>query len=44
MPEEQHTSFETLTLSRETVTAPMTWSAAIRGKGDVSIVRRAFPD
>ncbi len=40
MPEEQHTSFETLTLSRETVTAPMTWSAAIRGKGDVSIVSR----
>ena len=40
MPEEQHTSFETLTLTRETVTAPMTWSAAIRGKGDVSIVSR----
>ena len=39
-PEAQHTSFETLTLARETVTAPMTWSAAIRGKGDVSIVSR----
>lgn len=37
-PEAQHTSYETLTLARETVTAPMTWSAAIRGKGDVSIV------
>lgn len=37
-PEAQHTSFETLTLARETVTAPMSWSAAIRGKGDVSIV------
>lgn len=40
MPEEQHTSYETLTLSRETVTAPVTWSAAIRGAGDVSIVAR----
>lgn len=39
-PEEQHTSYETLTLRRETVTAPLTWSAAIRGKGDVSIVSR----
>ena len=39
-PEAQHTSFETLTLARETVTAPMSWSAAIRGKGDVSIVSR----
>ena len=41
LPEEQHTSFETLTLSRQTVTAPMSWSAAIRGKGDVSIVSRS---
>lgn len=40
MPEEQHTSYETITLSRETVTAPLTWSAAIRGTGDVSIVSR----
>ncbi len=40
MPEEQHTSYETLTLRRETVTAPLTWSAAIRGTGDVSIVSR----
>lgn len=40
MPEEQHTSYETLTLSRETVTAPLSWSAAIRGTGDVSIVSR----
>ncbi len=40
MPEEQHTSYETLTLSRETVTAPMTWSASVRGTGDVSIVAR----
>jgi membrane fusion protein (multidrug efflux system) len=40
MPEEQHTSYETITLKRETVTAPLTWSAAIRGKGDVSIVSR----
>ena len=40
MPEEQHTSYETLTLHRETVTAPLTWSAAIKGAGDVSIVSR----
>lgn len=40
MPEEQHTSYETITLRRETVTAPVSWSAAIRGKGDVSIVSR----
>ena len=40
MPEEQHTSYETLTLSRETVTAPVSWSAALRGRGDVSIVSR----
>lgn len=40
MPEEQHTSYETLTLHRETITAPISWSAAIRGKGDVSIVSR----
>ena len=40
MPEEQHTSYETIRLSRETVTAPLTWSAAIRGTGDVSIVSR----
>lgn len=39
-PEAQHTSYETLTLKRETVTAPLTWSAAIRGTGDVSIVSR----
>ena len=39
-PEAQHTSYETLTLSRETVTAPVSWSAAIRGTGDVSIVSR----
>lgn len=39
-PEAQHTSYETLTLARETVTAPMTWSAAVRGTGDVSIVSR----
>lgn len=38
MPEEQHTSYETITLERQTVTAPLTWSASIRGKGDVSIV------
>ena len=40
MPEEQHTSYETITLSRENVTAPVSWSAAIRGTGDVSIVSR----
>ena len=40
MPEEQHTSYETLTLQRETVTAPLMWSASITGKGDVSIVSR----
>jgi membrane fusion protein (multidrug efflux system) len=40
MPEEQHTSFETLSLTRENVTAPVSWSAAIRGTGDVSIVSR----
>ena len=39
-PEIHHTSYETITLKRETVTAPMTWSAAIRGTGDVSIVSR----
>lgn len=39
-PERQHTSYETLTLHRETVTAPLTWSAAIKGAGDVSIVSR----
>ena len=39
-PEEQHTSYETITLSRENVTAPMSWSAALRGTGDVSIVSR----
>lgn len=41
MPEEQHTSYETLSLSRETVTAPLSWSAALRGTGDVSIVSRS---
>ncbi len=40
MPEEQHTSFETITLAKETVTAPVSWSAAIRGTGDVSIVAK----
>ncbi len=40
-PDEQHTSYETLTLARETVTAPIKWSAAIRGAGDVSIVARS---
>lgn len=40
MPEEQHTSYETITLKRETVTAPLSWSASISGKGDVSIVSR----
>ena len=40
VPEEQHTSYETITLQRETVTAPLSWSAAITGKGDVSIVSR----
>ena len=40
MPEEQHTSFETISLTRENVTAPVSWSAAIRGTGDVSIVSR----
>ena len=40
MPQEQHTSYETLTLHRETVTAPLSWSAAIKGAGDVSIVSR----
>ena len=40
MPEEQHTSYETLTLHRETVTAPLSWSAVIKGSGDVSIVSR----
>ena len=40
LPEEQHTSYETLTLKRETVTAPLSWSASISGKGDVSIVSR----
>ena len=40
MPEEQHTSYETPTLHRETVTAMLKWSAAIKGAGDVSIVSR----
>ena len=39
-PEIHHTSYETITLKRETVTAPMSWSASIRGTGDVSIVSR----
>lgn len=39
-PERQHTSYETLTLHRETVTAPLRWSATIKGAGDVSIVSR----
>ncbi len=39
-PEEQHTSYETLVLARDTATARMAWSASIRGKGDVSIVAR----
>ena len=41
LPEEQHTSYKTFTLRRENVTAPVSWSAAIRGTGDVSIVSRA---
>jgi len=40
IPEEQHTSYETLTLQKDTVTAPVSWSAAIRGTGDVSIVAK----
>ena len=40
MPEEQHTAFETISLTRENVTALVSWSAAIRGTGDVSIVSR----
>ncbi len=40
MPEEQHTSYETCTLSRQTVTVPMTWSSTVKGTGDVSIVAR----
>lgn len=40
LPEEQHTSYETITLTRQNVTAPLTWSASVRGKGDVSIVSR----
>ncbi len=39
-PEEQHTSYETYTLGRQTVTVPMTWSSTIKGAGDVSIVSR----
>lgn len=41
LPEEQHTSYETITLSRQTVTAPLSWSATVRGKSDVSIVARS---
>ena len=40
MPEEQHTSYETLTITRENVTVPLSWSAAVRGKNDVAIVSR----
>jgi len=40
LPEEQHTSYETVKLTRQNVTAPMSWSAAVRGAGDVSIVSR----
>ncbi|MBR1928378.1 MAG: efflux RND transporter periplasmic adaptor subunit [Paludibacteraceae bacterium] len=40
LPQEQHTSYDTIQLTRQTVTAPLTWSAAIRGTGDVSIVSR----
>lgn len=36
-PTEQHTSYETLTLTKSNVTVPISWSAAIVGKNDVSI-------
>lgn len=40
VPQETHTSFETITISQQTVTAPSRWSAVIRGKKDVNVCPR----
>lgn len=37
-PKEKHTSFETLTIKRQTVTIPSRYSAVIQGRTDVSIM------
>ncbi len=37
LPQEQHTSFETMTLTRQDVEVPSSWSATIVGKNDVTI-------
>lgn len=37
-PQEQHTSFETLTLSMQNIEVPVNFSASIEGKNDVSII------
>lgn len=37
VPEPVHTSYETIVLNRQDVTAPIRWSAVIRGKQDVNI-------
>lgn len=37
LPQEQHTSFETMTLTRQNVEVPSSWSTTIVGKNDVTI-------
>ncbi len=38
IPQEQHTSYETMTLVRQDIVYPVSWSATIVGKNDVSII------
>lgn len=38
IPKEQHTSFETITLTPQDITYPIRWSVSIVGKGDVSVI------
>lgn len=38
IPQEQHTSFETITLTPQDITYPVRWSVSIVGKGDVSVI------
>ncbi|MCQ2184751.1 MAG: efflux RND transporter periplasmic adaptor subunit [Bacteroidales bacterium] len=40
VPQAKQTSFETVTLSRSTVTVPVKWSASLVGKNDVNITPR----
>ena len=39
-PQEKHTSYETIALSKQSVTVPVAWSASLTGKKDVSITPR----